>query len=149
MAEALSDRGWPIDRASLRLIDFDEGNAVLVGLWTRLHTSVVPGTRFPITSTAYPLILASGHAVRRGKDPYPPLLDQILEREGLQSWITIPLRDGPSIAALLSLASLVPDAFPRDGRPFFEDLGTKLQESLLSLIRAETAPPADDTERRG
>ena len=28
-------------------------------------------------------------------------------------------------------------------------LGTKLQESLLSLIRAETAPPADDTERRG
>jgi GAF domain len=140
LAEALQHRGWSIDRASLRHLDFQEGYAVLVSLWCPLGTSLIEGTRFPLSSTAYPVILSTGRPVRMGRDPYPPLPDQILEREGIRAWITIPLWNGPTIAGLLSLAAIAPDAFPRDSVPFFEQLGSKVQEHLLALLKSEVEP---------
>jgi len=133
LGEALRRLGWALDRASLRRVDPDEGSVELVGVWSRTETSMSPGTTMPIRSTSFEHVTREAKPVIHEPQPHPPLLDHILEQEGIRSWITIPLWRGAMPVALLSLSSVEPEAFGPDDVPFFEALGVGLSDSLLGL----------------
>ena len=134
VAGAIRQR-WPVDRASLRVVDRSDERLVVVGVWSPDGTVLTEGTRIPLESTSYPeVVRTGGPIIFESPDRAPSLIDQIMLDEGLQSWAVIPLRDGGSIEALLALSAREPRTFTAEDGPELTSLAETIQEDMLGLL---------------
>ncbi|MDP9340565.1 MAG: GAF domain-containing protein [Actinomycetota bacterium] len=126
----------PIDRATLRVVDPEDGEVVVVGQYVERPTAIQVGTRVPYRSTSFPRAVRERRPVMSSDQDqeFPlPLLDQILWEEGVRSWVSVPLRQGTKTVGLLSFSSPEPEAFSERDRLLFENIGLLCQDVLLAL----------------
>lgn len=136
LATALRSR-WPVDRASLRVVDRSDDRLVIVSVWSLEGTVLTEGTRIPLESTSFPdVVRTGGPVIFESPERAPTLIDQILLDEGLQSWAVIPLREGGSIEALLALSAREPGTFRMGDGADLTALAETIQEGLLGLLAA-------------
>lgn len=123
-------------RISVRMIDWQAHEVVIVGVWARAGTVLDVGTRFPATQTALPEMLRTLQPViHEGDEEAPILLHQILASEGMRSWVTIPLHESRAIAGILALSSIDLGAFRHEDRPFYTAFGEAVEGLVLELVR--------------
>jgi GAF domain-containing protein len=131
----------PITRASVRIIDpEDPDNFILAGVWSSGPTNLTPGTRIPVRSTSFRDAWRHGGATlleMSELDRPPTLLDDILRNEGVQSWVTLPLRDDDLLVGLLSLSSPDPGSFTKDSRVLFETIRESCEARLIELAQRQ------------
>jgi GAF domain-containing protein len=135
MVEGLREH-FAIDRASLRVIDPEDGEVVYVGQYVEHPTALPVGTRVPYRSTSFPRAVRERRPIMSTDEDqeFPlPLLDQILWEEGVRRWVSVPLRQGNRTVGLLSFSSREPEAFSERDRLLFENLGLLCQDVLLAL----------------
>jgi GAF domain-containing protein len=129
-------RHFPIDRATVRMIDPEDGEVVFVGQYVEQPTALPVGTRIPYRSTSLARV-AREHgpimSVDEEQEFPPPLLDQILWEEGVRCWVSVPLRRKNKTVGLLSFSSPDPGAFTDEDRLLFENIGLLCQDMLLAL----------------
>ena len=127
---------FAIGRATLRVVDPDDGEVVFVGQYVEHPTAVPVGTRVPYRSTSFPRAVREQRPLLSTDEDqeFPlPLLDQILWEEGVRSWVTVPMRQGNRTSGLLSFSSPDPGAFSEDDLLLFENLGLLCQDVLMAL----------------
>jgi uncharacterized protein YigA (DUF484 family) len=123
-------------RISVRMIDWERRDMVIVGVWARAGTALEVGTSFPATHTALPDILkALGPVIREGTEETPSLLHQILASEAMRSSVSIPLYQSRMIAGVLALSSIDLRAFTQEDVPFYTTLGEEVEGLVLRLVR--------------
>jgi GAF domain-containing protein len=135
MVQGLRDH-YPIDRATLRVVDPEDGEAVVVGQYVEHPTALPVGTRVPYRATSFPRAVRERRPIMSldQEQEFPlPLLDQILWEEGVRWWVSIPLRQGNKTVGLLSFSSPDRDAFSERDRLLFENIGLLCQDVLLAL----------------
>jgi GAF domain-containing protein len=128
---------YPIDRATVRIIDPEDGEVVVVGQYVELPTALTVGTRIPYRSTSFPRVVRERRPLMscdiEDREHPLPLLEQILWEEGVRSWVSIPLRGEIRTVGLLSFSSPEPDAFDDEDRVLFENIGLLCQDMLVAL----------------
>src|SRR5437667_7497644 len=127
---------FPIDRATLRVVDPEDGEAVVVGQYVEHPTAIPVGTRVPYRATSFPRAVREQRPIMSVDEDqeFPlPLLDQILWEEGVRSWVSVPLWQGSRAAGLLSFSSAEQDTFSDRDRLLFENIGLLCQDVLLAL----------------
>ena len=135
MVESLRPH-FATDRATLRVVDPDDGESVFVGQYVEHPTAIPVGTRVPYRATSFPRAVRERRPLLSSDEDqeFPlPLLDQILWEEGVRSWVTVPLRHGNRTSGLLTFSSPKPGAFSEDDRLLFENIGLLCQDVLLAL----------------
>ncbi len=136
MVEGLRDH-YSINRATVRIIDPEDGEVVVVGQYAEQPTALRVGTRIPFRSTSFPRVTRERRplmSIDEEDREFPlPLLEQILWEEGVRSWVSIPLRGEFKTVGLLSFTSPEPDAFTEEDRVLFENIGLLCQDVLVAL----------------
>lgn len=135
LARSLRGR-FPITRVSLRVLDPDGARLSIRGVWSESATAVGRGVSIPTASTSFLDLERAGRSLLYRWDdlPDPPaLLDQVLFDEGLRAWVVVPVRRGTSIEGVLNLSSRDGDAFAASDLPFFDDIGSAIEDALLEL----------------
>jgi GAF domain-containing protein len=127
---------FAMDRASVRVVDPDDGEVVFVGQHVEHPTALPVGTRVPYRSTAFPRVVRERRALMSidEEQEFPlALLDQILWEEGVRSWVSVPLYHDGRTSGLLSFSSPQPEAFCEEDRLLFENIGLLCQDVLLAM----------------
>lgn len=120
--EGLAER-FPISRASIRMVVPDSAVLEVVAVWSATGTVLGAGARMSLGSTAFPAVSVSGRPELRSRvDPREGLLDEIMAADGIESYVTLPLRDGPRTVGLFSVSSSEPGAFAEADLPGLEAL---------------------------
>ena len=133
IARALEGR-FPVDRVSVRIWIRDEHVIRVAALWSRFETKVSEGTRIAEGASSLPEVLEADAPLVVEDAAVDRLLDQVLRDEGLQSWVTIPLRAEGEIVGLLSVSSRTSGGFSRGDGPFFAELARAIEGPILELV---------------
>lgn len=130
---------FPVDRASLRRIDYPSSEVEVVAVWSRGGNPFVgPGWRLPMSSTSLPEVLRAGKPLI-GDSPQS-LLDQVLlGEEGIRSWVTMPIRAGELVVGLLSFSSTWDAAFRPSDTLTFDALRAAVESSLVRFLEPDEA----------
>lgn len=136
-----------VTRVSVRVLETDGVSVVVAGVWTAAPTSIKPGVVVRALATSFPEVLRDDRAIIQKISGTDPALDDILRREGVWSWVSIPLHRQGSVRGMLSISSRQLDAFAPDDVQLFDQLGSAVEDRLMSLsldgIEGESKPTAD------
>jgi GAF domain-containing protein len=138
----------PVHRTSVRLLDPDGIHLVLVSVWSTYGTNLQVGTRLRTEATSFSTILGERRPVfseELDEDPLP-LLDQIIQHEGVQSWVSCPLQEEGRPVGILSLSSRAKGAFCSEDWSFFSEVVRISQDQLLRQARTALPRVSDQLE---
>jgi hypothetical protein len=135
IARALHVEFPGIKRVSLRVLEQDGQNMRVAAVWSDKPTLIGPGVIVRTTATSFPELLQTTTALIRPIIETDLALDNVLQREGIWSWVSIPVRDRGEICAMLSLSSSEVKEFDAGGPAFFTALGAVVEDQLMSLAR--------------
>lgn len=135
LASALASE-FALWRVSVRTLLPGGDQFVVCGVWSAAETKLGAGTRMSALATSFAEVQRTGlpYVWRVERDSH--LLDQIMRAEGIQAYVSIPLRRSGEIVGLLSLSSGSYGVFSQDDEAFYVDLGAALEETLLGLAGA-------------
>jgi GAF domain-containing protein len=136
IARALHDEFPGIMRASLRVIEPDGESMRVVAVWSGEPTSIEEGMIVRTSATSFPELLRRPRALIRSMNQLDRPLDDVLRREGIWAWVSIPVRERGETSAMLSLSSGDPDEFDAGDDAFFTELGAIVEGRLISLVES-------------
>jgi GAF domain-containing protein len=123
--------------------------ALIVAVWAVGEPALEPGTEISIDLTERTAEIAEDLAAGRALllDPAAGgmgLVSDIYRREGIHSWLALPVVDDGEVVAILNLASGARDAFAAGDLPFFRGLAAGISTRVADLVRegARSAHPA-------
>lgn len=146
VASAVGKEIPAVTRVSVRVLEADGVSVVVAGVWTSAPTSIKPGVVVSALATSFPELLHGDRAVIKTISATDPALDDVLRREGVWSWVSIPLHRQGSVRGMLSISSRQLDAFAPDDAQFFDQLGSAVEDRLMSLslgMLGESKPTTD------
>jgi hypothetical protein len=134
IARALYDEFPGIVRVSLRVLEATGENMRVVAVWSEKPTSIDEGMVVRTSTTSFPELVRKPRALIRST-AHPDLpLDNILRREGIWAWVSIPVRKHGETCGMLSLSSSDPNEFAAGDDAFFTALGVVVEDRLMSLV---------------
>jgi hypothetical protein len=127
-------------RASIRrLLHIDEQLEV-IAVWSAVETQLRLGARMSFEASSLPEIIRTGGPVRSTESAGSRLIDELLVAEGISSWVSIPLKRGDRIFALLSLSSFAEHAFDGFEIATLERIGLALADRLFEDLENRLHP---------
>jgi hypothetical protein len=136
IAGALHDEFPGIMRASLRLLEPGSENMRIAALWTEQPTSIEEGMIVRTSATSFPELQRKPQALIRSMTQTDMPLDNVLRREGIWTWVSIPVRKDGEMCAMLSLSSGDPNEFDASDDAFFTELGAAVECGLITLVES-------------
>jgi len=120
---------------SLRRYLRREAQLELVAVWSATETQVPAGVRLSASASSLPEVLKAAGPVFSADDSVEhTLLESVMAAEGVASWVTLPLRSGGEVVALLNISSVEPRAIDRSRQSFFEVIGRAVEPRVTTLL---------------
>src|SRR6266498_2055167 len=125
------DAGFPIVRASIRMLTDDGAGLQIVAVWGKTSDVIRIGSLLGVGATSFPEVVRTDGPVTSGMVD-ETLAGEVLRSEGIRSWIAVPLRDSNGLpVGLLNLSSSEAKAFPNASLAFFEATARELEREIL------------------
>jgi GAF domain len=131
---------FPLDQATVGLLDSTGLTLTLAGAWSARPTLLKAGVRMRTSVTSIPELEALGRPAVFGEGGFRPAtrtLEEILGADGVRSWVSIPLEPRGFVEGMLSFASATPGAFVEDDCALFDAIGRTCEALVLRLARQE------------
>jgi hypothetical protein len=106
----------------------------IVAVWSGEPTSIDEGMVVRTSATSFPELRRKPRGLIRSMAQPDLPLDDVLRREGIWAWVSIPVRDQGETCAMLSLSSSDPKEFAAGDDAFFTALGVAVEDRLISLV---------------
>jgi hypothetical protein len=136
IASVLHDEFPGIIRVSLRVLETKGENMRVVAVWSEGPTSIDEGMILRTSATSFPELVRKPQALIRSMSQPDLPLDNILRREGIWAWVSLPVRERGEPCAMLSLSSGDPHEFDAGDVAFFTALGAAVEDRLISLVES-------------
>ena len=136
IARALYDEFPGIMRVSLRVLEAEGESMRVVAVWSEEPTSIDEGMVVRTSTTSFPELVRKPRALIRSMAQPDLPLDNILRREGVWAWVSVPLRKHGETCAMLSLSSGDPNEFDASDDVLFTALGAAVEDRLMSLVES-------------
>jgi len=140
IGRALHDDFPGIVRASLRVLEPEGETMRLVEVWSEQPTTIEAGIIVRTSATSFPELQRKPKALIRSMAHTDMPLDDVLRREGIWSWVSIPVRERGKPCAMLSLSSDDPNEFEVGDSAFFTALGAAVEGRLITLVQTGDTP---------
>jgi hypothetical protein len=136
IARAIHDEFPGIIRASFRVLEPESENMRITALWSEQPTSIAEGMIVRTSATSFPELQRKPRALIRSMTQTDMPLDNVLRREGIWAWVSIPVRESGETCAMLSLSSSDPNEFDVGDNAFFTELGAVVERRLMTLVES-------------
>jgi hypothetical protein len=121
---------------SFRVLEPKAESMRVVAVWSEGPTSIDEGMIIRTSATSFPELVRKRQALIRSMSQPDLPLDNILRREGIWAWVSLPVRGRGKTCAMLSLSSGDPNEFDAGDVAFFTALGAAVEDRLISLVES-------------